>query len=226
MHPPYPVVAAIIRHEQKILCGQRGQTKYPYTSYHWEFPGGKVEAGESPQLALQREIREELGLEIEVGELCLQHTHTYPDFSISLSAYYCTTQVPEALTLTEHVAFQWLEAGELNNLTWAAADEPVVEKINNDKPTTVWMFHGAGSQFSGGVFTSLGQAEAWIQLHGLTGILTQYPLNDGVYDWALRKGLFKITNEKHLTARFIGGFNSASQQHFHYENGQREGDAY
>ncbi len=128
-HPHYPVVAAIIRHGQKILCVQRGQTKYSYTSYHWEFPGGKVEAGESPQQALLREIREELGLEIQVGELCLQHTHHYSDFSISLSTYYCSTQQPEALALTEHVAYQWLEAGAFSHLTWAAADEPVVVKL-------------------------------------------------------------------------------------------------
>jgi len=86
----------------------------------------------------------------------------------------------------------------------------------------VWIFHGAGGRFSSGVFTTLEQAEHWISKNALTGIVTLYPLDLGVYDWAIKNDLFEVKNEKHISPQFIQTFTTASQDHFHYENGVRE----
>lgn len=129
----YDVVAAVVLVDDRILCVQKGKTRYTYTSYKFEFPGGKVEPGESQQEALSREIREELGYSIIVGEKIISIHHDYPDFSITMTAFKCTAQDTE-LTLTEHVTARWLTVNELDCLNWAAADIPVVEavkKINN-----------------------------------------------------------------------------------------------
>jgi hypothetical protein len=91
----------------------------------------------------------------------------------------------------------------------------------NEVPKTVWIFHGAGAGFSGAVFSTPGLAEAWIAEHRLSGTLTEYPLNCGVYDWAIASGLFQARNEKRVSPAFIGGFTSASQNHFHYEHGSK-----
>ena len=86
---------------------------------------------------------------------------------------------------------------------------------------SVWIFHGAGAQFAGGVFTTVEQAEQWIGRHRLTGVLTLYPVDQGVFDWALAKGIFSPRDESHTSAKFIGGFTSASMEHYHYEDGRR-----
>ena len=80
----YNVVAAAIRHNDKILCMQRGKTKFDYTAYKWEFPGGKIEEGETPQEAIKREIMEEMDMDIRVGDTICTVENEYPDFSISL----------------------------------------------------------------------------------------------------------------------------------------------
>lgn len=87
-------------------------------------------------------------------------------------------------------------------------------------PETVWVFHGNEGRFSGGAFTTRELAETWIHEHRLTGVLTAYPLDTGAYDWAVRERLFAPTKPHHSTPSFIGGFTSASQDHFHYEDGQ------
>jgi hypothetical protein len=83
--------------------------------------------------------------------------------------------------------------------------------------TSVWIFHGLNSQFASGVFTSKQIAETWIIDNKLAGILTEYPLDIGVYQWAVERGSFKPTKDHHVTPAFIQGFSSASQQHHHYE---------
>ena len=131
LNPPMKtveVVAAVIQHKQQILCVQRGPNKRPYIHEKWEFPGGKVEAGESPVTALAREIDEELCCQIEVGELLLTVDHAYPDFRIIMHAYRCTAPDRE-VTLTEHIDLRWLASKELGQLDWAAADVPVVEAL-------------------------------------------------------------------------------------------------
>lgn len=85
----------------------------------------------------------------------------------------------------------------------------------------VWVFHGVKGRFSSGVFSSLGSAENWIAKFKLSGILTQYPLDKGVYDWSVENGTFEIKKQAHQTPEFIQTFTCASQDHYHYEYGQR-----
>ncbi|WHI50482.1 hypothetical protein P3339_18880 [Microbulbifer sp. MLAF003] len=85
----------------------------------------------------------------------------------------------------------------------------------------VWVFHSAGARFAGGTFSSVESAELWIGTHKLTGVLTSYPLDTGAYEWAVKNEYFQPKKEKHSTAEFIGGFTSANQEHYHYENGQQ-----
>ena len=100
----YEVVAAVIEYENKILCMQRGEAKYDYTSYKFEFPGGKVEAGEENHIALSRELREEMDLDVVIGEddYLLTVDHTYPDFVITMHAYLCKVTTPN-FVMKEHV---------------------------------------------------------------------------------------------------------------------------
>ena len=123
---PIQVLAAVIIKDQKILCVQRGTHKYTYLSNKWEFPGGKMEAGESQAETIVREIREELSMEIQPIKHLLSHTHHYPNFSIELHSWLCTPLSGE-LELIEHQAFVWLDAKDLKDLDWAEADVAVVE---------------------------------------------------------------------------------------------------
>lgn len=121
----YKVVAAVIEVDGKVLCMQRGVTRYPYTSHRWEFPGGKVEPGETPEQALHRELIEEMDYDVEVHELLATATHDYPDFSITLAAYRCTAATT-LFTMREHAASCWLPWNELQSLKWCAADERLI----------------------------------------------------------------------------------------------------
>ncbi len=122
------VVAAIVVHENKILCVQRNENKYNYISKKYEFPGGKMEEGESKEETIKREMLEELNLVIDVKEDFLTVTHEYPDFIITMHSFICSCKDP-SLELSEHIAFQWLPASEMGDLDWAAADVPIVEKL-------------------------------------------------------------------------------------------------
>lgn len=84
---------------------------------------------------------------------------------------------------------------------------------------TVWIFNGDGARFPSGVFSSRAAAARWVLQHGLTGLLTEYPLDNGVYDWAVQEGFFGPKREEQRSPQFIGGFTSARQQHVHFENG-------
>ncbi len=119
------VVAAIIRKEGKIFATQRG---YGEWKDWWEFPGGKMEPGETPEEALKREIREELSTEIRVDELLCTVEYDYPKFHLTLHCYLCS-QVTEALHLNEHEAARWLANDELDSVKWLPADREVIEKI-------------------------------------------------------------------------------------------------
>ena len=126
----YNVVAAVVCHDGKYLCMQKGKTKFEYTSYKWEFPGGKIEPGETPQQALARELMEEMEYPVEVEEQLVTVNHEYPDFSITMTAFLCTPKGDaDGLKRREHADSKWCSQDELKGLDWAAADVGVVESI-------------------------------------------------------------------------------------------------
>jgi 8-oxo-dGTP diphosphatase len=122
------VVAAIIYFENKILCVQRPKNKLSYISQKFEFPGGKIEQGETQKAALKRELFEELNIVTDIRSLFLTVVHEYPDFELTMHSYICEVQTNE-LILHEHIAQEWLTIKELNKLDWAAADIPIVNKL-------------------------------------------------------------------------------------------------
>ena len=119
------VVAAIIRKEDKIFATQRG---YGEWKDWWEFPGGKIEAGETPEEALKREIREELSTEINVDEFLCTVEYDYPAFQLTMHCYLCSLLV-ETLHLNEHEAARWLSRNELDTVTWLPADLEVIKEL-------------------------------------------------------------------------------------------------
>ena len=128
----YEVVAAVIEYEEKILCMQRGEAKFEYVSYKYEFPGGKVEVGEENYTALERELKEEMDMNVSIGEddYLLTVEHIYPDFAITMHAYLCKVDNPD-FVMKEHVDYKWLSVSELDTLEWAEADKPIVEWLMN-----------------------------------------------------------------------------------------------
>ena len=122
------VVAGIIHFKNEILCVQRPQSKLSYISEKFEFPGGKIEHGETQKDALKRELEEELSITPIISELFLTVTHKYPDFELTMHAYKCGVDSKE-LVLYEHIDKKWLTLSELSTLDWAAADIPIVEKL-------------------------------------------------------------------------------------------------
>ena len=119
------VVAAIIRKEDMIFATQRG---YGEWKDWWEFPGGKMEVGETPEVALVREIREELSAEINVDEILCTVEYDYPQFHLTMHCYLCSLMT-DSLHLNEHEAAKWLTKDELNSVKWLPADLEVVERI-------------------------------------------------------------------------------------------------
>ncbi|MBS3680725.1 (deoxy)nucleoside triphosphate pyrophosphohydrolase [Ornithinibacillus massiliensis] len=120
------VVGAVIVKDGKILCAQRGPGKS--LAYKWEFPGGKIEKGELPKEALQREIKEEMKCTIEVGDQ-VEHTSYEYDFGIvHLTTFICKLNEGNPI-LTEHVNIKWLQPSELQTLDWAPADIPAINKL-------------------------------------------------------------------------------------------------
>ena len=122
------VVAAVIKFKNKFFCVQRGEHKYDYLSYKFEFPGGKLENNETPKEALIREIREELDYSIKVGKQLVIVNHQYPHFQLRMSAYLCHASDTN-FVLKEHVQHKWMERKQLMNLDWAAADIPIVQML-------------------------------------------------------------------------------------------------
>jgi 8-oxo-dGTP diphosphatase len=125
------VVAAVIKHDGQFLAVQRAKSQFQYISYKWEFPGGKVEQGETLTDAIKREIHEELKiLGLEFNHL-LTSNYEYPDFHITIHSYVCELG-SQQFTLTEHIDFRFLHKEELWDVDWAAADKPIVEAILKD----------------------------------------------------------------------------------------------
>ena len=119
------VVAAIIRKDNRIFATQRG---YGEWKGWWEFPGGKIEPGETPKNALKREILEELSTEINVNEFLCTVEYDYPKFHLTMHCYLCSL-LTEALHLNEHEAAKWLSKDELDSVKWLPADLEVKDKI-------------------------------------------------------------------------------------------------
>ena len=122
------VVAAIIYFGDKILCVQRPKNKYNYISEKFEFPGGKIEAGETKKEALKRELFEELSISPKITSLFTTVVHQYPDFELTMHSFICETESKD-LTLNEHIALYWMPLEGLKKLDWAAADIPIVDKL-------------------------------------------------------------------------------------------------
>ena len=122
------VVAAIIQHENKVLCVQRGPAKYDYIHHKFEFPGGKIESSETSEQALRRELVEELHIEVSNLQYFMTVEHSYPDFNLIMHAFTCDISSRD-IVLTEHIDAKWLGMDELEELDWAAADVPIVNKL-------------------------------------------------------------------------------------------------
>lgn len=126
MSNPIRVVGAVFHDGQRFLACRKKPGK-PLEG-HWEFPGGKIEPGETPEEALAREIREELNLIAEVGQKVTTTTYEYDFATIELTTFYCTL-VDGDLRLTDHDDTKWVTSTEAAHLTWAPADIPAVEAI-------------------------------------------------------------------------------------------------
>ena len=120
------VVAAVIVREGRVFATQRG---YGDWKDWWEFPGGKIEAGETPSQALVREIREELDAEIAVGELIQTVEWDYPVFHLTMHCFWCTLK-SESVILKEHEAARWLSHEELSSVRWLPADEALIKTLS------------------------------------------------------------------------------------------------
>ncbi len=121
------VVAAVIRKDNRIFATERGYGEF---KDKWEFPGGKIESGESGPEALKREIREELDTIIEVGDYIDTIEYDYPTFHLSMECYWCTV-VEGKLTLLEHENALWLDRDSLLSVEWLPADLVIIDKVRD-----------------------------------------------------------------------------------------------
>ncbi len=127
------VGAAIINDDGELLCAQRG---YGSLIGKWEFPGGKIEPGETPEEAIKREIKEELDIDIEVEELIDENYNEYPDKNINLKVYRCK-YVSGDIKDTEHQALKWSKPEQIESLDWAEADKPIVDSYLDSLPKKI-----------------------------------------------------------------------------------------
>lgn len=121
------VAAALLFDKGKIFATKRGDSPYAYVAHKYEFPGGKIESGESGEQAVVRELKEELDLDVTVGGLYACHTFEYPDFIITLSLYEC--EMKSDFVLKEHESYAWFAPAELNTEEWAPADADILESL-------------------------------------------------------------------------------------------------
>lgn len=119
------VVAAIIHKDGKIFATQRGYGAY---KDYWEFPGGKIEPGETPEAALSREIKEELNTTVSIDQFLMTVEYDYPEFHLSMDCYWCSI-LEGHLDLIEHESAEWLSKEHLGDVNWLPADLLVIDKI-------------------------------------------------------------------------------------------------
>lgn len=124
------VSGAILLRDGKVLCAQRGVNKHDYISKKYEFPGGKLEAGETPKEALHRELIEEMDVNIDIEDMEEFYVveHQYPDFFIKMHCFICKMS-DERINLKEHLDVQWRTVETIRELDWAPADIPVLEAL-------------------------------------------------------------------------------------------------
>jgi len=123
------VVAAIITKDNKILCTQRPDKGE--VAKKWEFPGGKIESGETHEQAIKREVKEELGCNISVDEFFMTIEHQYKFFQLVMHCYKCTL-VSQKIILHEHIDSSWMTINNLDTLDWAPADWPIINIIMSE----------------------------------------------------------------------------------------------
>ncbi len=121
------VVAGIIKQGEKIFCTARGYGEY---KGYWEFPGGKMEPGETREQALARELKEELAIDVSVEEHVITIDYDYPTFHLTMHCFYCTI-TNGSITLLEHEDARWLLPSELHSVKWLPADEAILERLCN-----------------------------------------------------------------------------------------------
>ena len=122
------VVAAIIQRDGAYFATQRGYGEFEGM---WEFPGGKIEPGESPEDALKREILEELGVDITIDNFLCTTDYDYPSFHLTMHCYLCRIK-SGVIELREHKSAQWLTAETLDRVEWLPADKKIVDKLKNN----------------------------------------------------------------------------------------------
>lgn len=121
------VVAAIIHKDGKYFATQRGYGEFEGM---WEFPGGKIEPGESRVTALKREIQEELGIDINVGDFLCTTNYDYPSFHLTMHCYLCTIKSGE-IELREHKSARWLTSETLETIEWLPADKDIIKQLQS-----------------------------------------------------------------------------------------------
>ncbi|MDD7527960.1 MAG: (deoxy)nucleoside triphosphate pyrophosphohydrolase [Bacteroidales bacterium] len=119
------VVAAIIYKNGAYFATQRGYGEFEGM---WEFPGGKIEPGESREVALKREIREELGVDITIDKFLCTTDYNYPSFHLTMHCYLCSV-VSGEIELREHMSARWLTTKTLDSVEWLPADKEVIDKL-------------------------------------------------------------------------------------------------
>lgn len=122
------VVAAVIYHHDKYLATQRGYGEFEGL---WEFPGGKIEKDESHEVALKREVKEELGVDISVEKFICTTNYNYPSFCLTMHCYLCCITNGE-IELREHKSARWLSSKHFSSIDWLPADKVVIDKITLD----------------------------------------------------------------------------------------------
>ena len=119
------VVAAIIKQDNTIFATQRGYGEF---KGGWEFPGGKIESGETPERALEREIKEDLNANIQVGDFLHTVEYDYPSFHLTMHCFICSL-LSDEIYLNEHQAARWLDKDSIDSVEWLPADVEVAEKV-------------------------------------------------------------------------------------------------
>jgi len=136
MKPHIHVACVIIEHDGRVLAAQRSETMT--MPLKWEFPGGKLEPGETPEACLVREVREELAIGIDIGRALPAATHSYETFTVTLYPFVCVP-ADGTMTLHEHRAAAWVEPEQMRALDWAEADLPIIAGYLADRaPEAEW----------------------------------------------------------------------------------------